>query len=199
MQTNSAHDFVFETWRPNLCTLGDFLQTSPIETVQELLRREPANNSRMIGDEDDLRMKMLVHACHMQGADADEFECDGVDLEAEPYKNFRVDWTTTSRLGKPRSRPGTPARSMPSRPLRSRHTTCCWSASPTWQMRVKSCPNGWSSRRLCCSSERPARFSLPLQIAYLTPHRRHGIMSVVEYCIPTDPQTSHSRLLVYTC
>ena len=68
-----------------------FLQTAPIETVQELLRREPTNNSRMIGDEDDLRMSMLIHACHMQGADADEFECEGVDLEAEDYKHVRVD------------------------------------------------------------------------------------------------------------
>ena len=53
-----------------------------------MLRREATNNyADTSDDEDDLRLKMLIAACYQDGV----FVCEGVDLEAEPYKNVHVD------------------------------------------------------------------------------------------------------------
>lgn len=64
-----------------------FIRTSPIEAVQEMLRREADNHADLNDGEDDLRMKMLIAACYQDGV----FVCEGVDLEASPYKDVRVD------------------------------------------------------------------------------------------------------------
>ena len=65
-----------------------FIRTSPLAAVQEMLRREATNlYTDTSDDEDELRLKMLIAACYQDGV----FVCEGVDLEAEPYKNVHVD------------------------------------------------------------------------------------------------------------
>ena len=64
-----------------------FIRTTPVEAVQEMLRREADNHTDLNDGEDDLRMKMLIAACYQDGV----FVCEGVDLEASPYKDVNVD------------------------------------------------------------------------------------------------------------